>query len=90
MIGGEFKDKYGDDPRKNARCRIRMYEASEKARKILSGDTEATINIDYLMNEEDLIRKMNRDEFVGIIDPYIRRFSNLIQETLEIGRKFSF
>ena len=69
MIGGEFKDKYGDDPRKNARCRIRMYEAAEKARKMLSGDTEATINIDYLMNEEALIRKMNREEFVTIIDP---------------------
>ena len=46
-----------------------MYEAAEKARKMLSGDTEATINIDYLMNEEDLIRKMNREEFVTIIDP---------------------
>ena len=67
-----------------------MYEAAEKARKILSGDTEATINIDYLMNEEDLIRKMNRDELVQIIDPYVRKFTNLIGETLEIGRKLSF
>ena len=40
-----------------------MYEAAEKARKTLSGDTEAQINIDYLLNEEDLIRKMNREEF---------------------------
>jgi len=39
-----------------------MYEAAEKARKLLSGDTEASINIDYLLNEEDLNRKMNREE----------------------------
>ena len=90
VIGGEFKDKYGDDPRKNARCRVRMYEASEKARKSLSGDTETTINIDYLLNEEDLIRKITRDELVGIIDPHIRKFTNLIQETFEIGCKLSF
>lgn len=62
-IGAEFAKKYGDDPTKIARCRIRMYEASEKARKTLSGDTESSINIDYLLNEEDLNRKMNREEF---------------------------
>ena len=63
VIGEEFAKKFGDDPRKNARCKFRMYEACEKARKILSGDTEASINIDYLLNEEDLNRKINRDEF---------------------------
>ena len=78
VIGDEFAKKYGDDPRKSARCRIRMYEASEKARKMLSSDTEASINIDYLLNEEDLNRKMNRDEFQQIVDPLVRRFSNLI------------
>lgn len=85
VIGGEFAKKYGDDPRKNARCRIRMYEAAEKARKTLSGDTESSINVDYLLNEEDLNRKMNREEFQTIIDPIIRRFTNLIVETFEIA-----
>lgn len=40
-LGEEFAAKYGDDPRKNLRCRLRMYETIEKARKLLSGDTEA-------------------------------------------------
>ena len=63
VIGEEFLKKYGDDPRKNGRCKLRMYEAAEKARKTLSGDSEASINIDYLLNEEDLNRKLNREEF---------------------------
>jgi len=67
-----------------------MYEAAEKARKTLSGDTEASINIDYLLNEEDLNRKLNRDEFQNIIDPYVRRFSDLILQTLDMGCKCSF
>jgi len=62
-IGAEFAKKYGDDPTKVPRCRMRMYEAAEKARKTLSGDTESSMNIDYLLNEEDLNRKMNREEF---------------------------
>ena len=62
-LGEEFTQKYGDDPRNNLRCRLRMYEMIEKARKLLSGDTEATVNIDYLLNEEDLVRKITREEF---------------------------
>ena len=38
-----------------------MLDAIEKARKVLSGDTEANIHIDYLMNDEDLERKLTRD-----------------------------
>jgi len=39
MIGEEFAKKYGDDPREIPRCRLRMLEAAEKARKLLSSDT---------------------------------------------------
>lgn len=63
-----------------------MLEAAEKARKTLSGDTEANINIDYLLNEEDLNRKMTRDELQQIIDPHVRRFTNLVVETFDKGK----
>jgi len=62
-LGEEFLAKFGDDPRTSPRCRLRLLEAIEKCRKLLSGDTEGSINIDYLMNEEDLNRKLPRDEF---------------------------
>jgi molecular chaperone DnaK (HSP70) len=68
--------KTGEDPRENPRCVLRLYEAIEKARKLLSGDTEASVNIDYLINEEDLNRKLNRDEF------------ELLRSTLEASSKF--
>ena len=68
-LGEEFLAKFGDDPRESPRCRLRMYETIEKARKLLSGDTQAQINIDYLMNEEDLNRNLKREEFETLIDP---------------------
>ena len=62
-----------------------MMEAIEKARKILSADKEAGINIDFLMEEEDLNRSLKRDEFEEIIDPITNRFSELLIEALQIS-----
>ena len=68
-VGEEFMKKFGDDPRENVRCKIRMLETVEKARKMLSSDTESSINIDYLLNDEDMNRKMKREEFEQLVDP---------------------
>ena len=62
-LAEEFNSKYGADPRKNKRCMLRMFEAIEKMRKTLTVDTEAQLNVDCLLEEEDLTRKMSRDEF---------------------------
>ena len=88
-LGDEFNKKYGADPRENIRCRLRMLETIEKARKLLSGDTEASVNIDYLLNEEDLNRKMKRDEFEQLIDPHVRSLTTLLRETLAESGKFA-
>lgn len=86
-LGEEFLAKFGDDPRESPRCRLRLFETIEKARKLLSGDTEAHINIDYLMNEEDLDRKLSRDEFQQLIDPQIRQFTTLLRASIEASGK---
>ena len=87
-VGEEFMKKYGDDPRENVRCRLRMLETIEKARKMLSGDTESSINIEYLLNEEDLVRKMQREEFEQLVDPQMRQLSGLLRETIQSSGKF--
>jgi len=82
-IGEEFMTKHGDDPRENVRCKLRMLETCEKARKMLSSDTESGISIDYLLNDEDLNRKMNREEFEQLIDGPMRQFTDLLREALK-------
>ena len=86
-VGEEFMTKYGDDPRENVRCRLRMLETVEKARKMLSSDTESSINIDYLLNDEDMNRKLKRDEFEQLIDPQMRKLSDLLRETIAASGK---
>ena len=41
----EFVNKYGVDPRTNPKALIRMQDAVEKARKVLSGIAETSLNI---------------------------------------------
>lgn len=53
-IGQEFFDKYKVDPRTNPKARIRMLDSIEKARIILSGINESSINIECLVDDYDL------------------------------------
>ena len=82
VIGGKFAEKYGADPRKNVRCQIRMLEAIEKARKIISSGPDSNINIDYLLEEEDLNHNLTREDFEKMIDPFLRRYVDLIKATI--------
>lgn len=86
-LSDEFAAKFGCDPRESPRCRLRLFETIEKARKLLSGDTEAHISIDYLMEEQDLNRKLARDEFEQLIDPLIRQLTTLLRASIEASGK---
>lgn len=59
-LGEEFLKKYGCDPRKNTRTRLRMLDIIEKQRKILSANLEATVHLECLMEDEDLHRNIKR------------------------------
>jgi molecular chaperone DnaK (HSP70) len=59
-----------------------MLEAIEKTRKMLSSTSDAQLNIDYLLEEEDLNKLLTKDEFEKLIDPLTRRFADLLKATL--------
>jgi heat shock 70kDa protein 4 len=48
-----FLKKYGSDPREVPRARLRMLDAVEKMRKLLSGNKEAEINCESLLDDQD-------------------------------------
>ena len=77
-LGGEFFKKVGSDPRKNVRARLRMLDVIEKQRKILSGNKEATIHLESLLEDEDLHMNIKREEFEELIGPMIERFTTLL------------
>jgi len=44
-----------------------MLEAVEKGRKNLSGDDEARVEVDFLLDDEDLEVEITREEFENLI-----------------------
>ena len=83
-VGEEFAKKHGCDPRKNDKARIRMLEGIEKTRILLSGVPDATLNLEYLLEEHDLTRNINREELQKLCDAQIRRFHKVLEEAIAI------
>ena len=59
-----------------------MLPEIEKARKALSADSEATINIETILDDEGIERVLEIDEFEEIIQPVKDKLSRYLSETL--------
>lgn len=90
LLGEEFNKKFGCDPRKNVRGRLRLLDGIEKQRKILSANIEATIHLESLLEDEDLHRNIKRTELEEMIAPLLKEFEDCLLETVEKSGKTSF
>uniref|UniRef100_A0A0A9F874 Heat shock 70 kDa protein 16 n=1 Tax=Arundo donax TaxID=35708 RepID=A0A0A9F874_ARUDO len=59
----EFRDKYKIDVVGNVKASMRLRAACEKAKKVLSANAEAVVNIECLMEEKDVRGVIRREEF---------------------------
>lgn len=83
LFGGKFEKKYGCDPRENKRARLRLLDAIEKMRKLLSGNKEADISCESLMEDEDLKQHFTREEFEELIGEFVTNFKKCLEDSLE-------
>lgn len=72
IFAKEFDKKTGCDVRENTRARLRMLDGIEKMRKLLSGNKEAEINLECLMDDMDFRKLMKRSDLEGIIQPFLQ------------------
>lgn len=84
----EFFKKHGIDPRENNRCRLRLLDAIEKMRKLLSSNKEAEVNCDSLLDDIDYHRSMKRDELESLLEPFMKDFTYCLQHALAKSGKF--
>lgn len=77
-----FNKKYGKEPIKSNKIKLRMFDAIAKTRKILTVNKEATLSIESLMDDEDLFYQLSRDEFEKIIAPTIENFKKVLQKSI--------
>ena len=72
--------KFGVDIKANAKTRLRMLDAIEKQRKILSANSEAVLNVDNVAEDEDLSYTLTREKFEEIIAPVVQRFVQMLSQ----------
>jgi len=74
LVSEEFLKKHGCDPRESARARLRLLDSIEKVRKLLTANKEADLHCESLMEDEDLHKVFNREEFEELIGPWTESF----------------
>jgi len=82
-LSEEFEKKYGGNPMEAPKSKIRLIDSITKVRKSLTVNKEITISCDSLLDGEDLIYNLTRDEFEKIIDPVVKKFENLCKVAIE-------
>ena len=81
-VAKDFEAKYDQNPMKAPKCKLRLMDAVTKARKILTVNKEVTISIDSLMDGEDLVYHLTKDEFERIIQPTMNKFKTLCETAI--------
>ncbi len=81
-LSDEFEAKYGCCPKDAPRVRMRLLDAVEKTRKMLSGIKQTDVSIECLMEDEDMNRHITREEFEAIITPDTDMLKGLMKKTL--------
>ena len=85
-LSDDFEKKYGSNPMEAPKCRIRLIDTITKVRKSLTVNKEITISVDSLMDGEDLVYNLTRDEFEKIIEPTVKKFEFEKETKMKIGQ----
>lgn len=78
----EWQEKYKIDIFSNPKAVVRVTAAAEKAKKILSANLQAPINIESLMNDVDVQGMMKRDEMEELLQPLLNRCTGPLEQAL--------
>ena len=74
------KTSGGSDLSENRKAIVKLMEQIERQRKILSGNIEHDLNIEYLMDECDLQYTMRREEFEKISQPIFHSIAEVLSK----------
>jgi heat shock protein 4 len=78
----EFLGKFKIDITTNPKALTRVQAAAEKAKKILSANQQAPVNIESLMNDVDVRAMITRQEFEAMVEPVLSRVNTTLENAL--------
>ncbi|RKP19188.1 HSP70-domain-containing protein, partial [Rozella allomycis CSF55] len=79
----EFKKKHGLDIYTNPKSLFRLRAACEKAKKVLSANSVASLSVEMVMNEIDISSLIKREDFEAMCEPLLERIEGPLKEALK-------
>lgn len=86
LFSAEFDKKHKCDPRENPKARLRMLDSIEKMRKLLTGNKDADLHCDSLLEDIDFHKHFTREDLESLIGPFIERFKICLIESITISK----
>jgi len=82
-ISADFQKKTGLDLSKNKRAQRRLRTACERAKRVLSTSTSASVEVDSLLESQDLSVVITRAKFNDLNDALFRRCIDTVKRVLK-------
>ncbi|KAG5516488.1 hypothetical protein RHGRI_037261 [Rhododendron griersonianum] len=82
-FASQFTEKYNIDVYSNTRASIRLRQACEKLKKVLSANPEAPLTIECLMDEKDVKGFIKREDFEKLSSDLLERIRIPCRKALE-------
>lgn len=79
----EFKAKRKPDPLQNGKSKLKLATACEKLRKVLSGNADANINVECLVEDYDLSSSFSREALETLCAPLLARIQAVCSKALQ-------
>lgn len=79
----EFKTKYKIDALSNPKATFRLAAQCDKLKKVLSANTEASLNVESIMNDIDASSKLTRERYEELIAPVLDRIPGPLSQVLQ-------
>merc|ERR1719188_376327 len=78
-FAGQFKKKHGCDPLSNKKAAFKLEDAVMKTKKVLSANSEAPVNVECLMEDEDFSSQINREDLETMCAPAKERVTSVLE-----------
>jgi len=82
-FAAEFDKKYKTDVLSNKKSLLKMEDAVEKTKKILSSNAEAAINVECLYEDYDLHGTIGRDVFEELCTPMMSKVNAVVDQAIK-------
>ena len=78
----KFEEETNNNTDENPKAKLRLLQAIEKCRKVLSANTDASCSVEFLMDDEDFSTNVTREEFEKIGSHIFGKFREAVRSAI--------